>query len=100
MATAVESTIWTAADLGDRFGPMPLWRIRFSPMPGEATEQDVLDVLAREGKLCELVDGVLVEKTMGMRESCLASMLIHFLRIFLTGRRLGTVSAPDGLMCL
>jgi Uma2 family endonuclease len=100
MPTAVRSTTWTAEELGNRFGTMPLWRIRFNPMPGDATEQDVLDVLAKEGKLCELVDGVLVEKVMGMRESCLASMLIHLMRTFLNGLKLGTVSAPDGLMRL
>ncbi len=100
MTTAVQPTTWTAADLGNRFGPMPLWRIRFNPMPGEATEEDVLDVLSKEGKLCELVNGVLVEKVMGMRESCLATMLVHILRTFLNGRRLGTVSGADGLMRL
>ncbi len=50
MTIAVQPKTWTAAELGGRFGPMPLWRIRFNPMPGEATEQDVLDVLAKEGK--------------------------------------------------
>ena len=100
MTTALQTKKWTAADLGNHFGPMPLWRIRFNPMPGEATEEDVLDVLAKEGKLCELIEGVLVEKVMGLRESCLAGMLIHLLRTFLSGRRMGTVSAPDGMLRL
>ena len=99
-AVAAPPATWTAADLGERFGSMPLWRIRFSPMPGTATEQDVLEVLHKEGKLCELVDGVLVEKPMGMRESCLAATLIMLLKPFVLQRKLGTVTAPDGLMRL
>jgi Uma2 family endonuclease len=102
MATAVQelTPTWTAADLGERFGSMPLWRIRFDPFPGTATEQDVLDVLHKEGRLCELVDGVLVEKPMGFRESALAATLITFLKMFVTPRRLGTVTAPDGTLRL
>jgi len=34
-------TNWTAADLIERFGPIPLHRIRHDPPPGTATEDDV-----------------------------------------------------------
>jgi Uma2 family endonuclease len=61
-------TDWTAADLVDRFGPIPLWRVRLVPAPGTATEQDVIEIHDREDRLCELVDGVLVEKTGGIPE--------------------------------
>ena len=44
-----------------------------------ATEKDVLEVHAREERLCELVDGILVEKGMGFRESLLAGALIEVL---------------------
>jgi Uma2 family endonuclease len=92
---------WTVADLADRFGlPMPLSRIRFTPTPGTATEQDVQELHDRENRLYELVDGVLVEKAMGFRESILAGALIQLLRNFLAGNRLGVVTAPDGMMRL
>ncbi len=91
---------WTAADLADHFGAMPLSRIRFDPPPGKATEQDVLDILARERRLYELVDGVLVEKTTGLRESCLAYFLGMMLKMFVLQHKLGTVSGEAGLMRL
>jgi Uma2 family endonuclease len=98
--TALLPNTWTAVDLSDRFGPMPLDRILFDPRPGSATEKDVLDIYQREKRLCELVDGILVEKTMGFTESCLAITLSTYLRNFLMGKRLGTVTGPDGMMRL
>ena len=52
---------WTATRLAERFGPIPLYRIRTSPPLGTATEKDVVEIHDREDGLCELVDGVLVE---------------------------------------
>ena len=46
--------------------------MRLRPPPGTATEKDVLEVEAHEDRLCEVVDGVWVEKAMGWRESILA----------------------------
>lgn len=46
--------------------------------------------------MCELVDGVLVEKATGYYESVLAAVLIGFLRDFLKLHDLGIVAAPDG----
>src|SRR5688500_454821 len=62
----------TVADLLHRLGDVPAFRVRLRPPPGQATVQDVLDVHAREKRLCELVDGTLVEKGMSYRESALA----------------------------
>ena len=50
-------TIPTLGDLLDRLGGIPADRVRYSPLPGTATEQDVIDIEARENRLCELVDG-------------------------------------------
>src|SRR5260370_1034252 len=76
MASATTtSPIRTLADLLKRLGGVPLDRIRFRPYPGTATVQDVIDIERQEGKLCELVEGVLVEKVMGYNESSLASFL-------------------------
>jgi Uma2 family endonuclease len=94
------TSTFTVADLANRFGPMPLHRIRFAPFPGTATEQDVIDLHDREGRLYELVDGILVEKAMGFRESSLACVLIHLLMSFVAPRALGTVVGEAGMMRL
>jgi len=91
---------WTAADLVERFGPIPLWRIRLDPPPGSATERDVLELNERHDCLCELVDGVLVEKTVGTYESFLAGELFRRLADFVTGRKLGVALPADGMLRL
>ena len=97
---AVSTKGLTAADLLERFGPMPDGRIRTDPPPGTATEQDVIDIEARESRLCELVDGVLVEKTVGYYESHLALLLGYFLTGFVRRHRLGVVTGEAGMMRL
>jgi Uma2 family endonuclease len=91
-----EST-WTVADLLEHFGPIPLRRIRQDPRPGTATEQDVFDIHDHEDRLYELVDGVLVEKTMGKQESFLAALIVTFLGGFVNPRQLGFVLGADGM---
>lgn len=86
--------IETLADLIERLGGVPPHRIRFRPAPSTAVEQDVLEA-AKQGLLCELVDGVLVEKAMGYSESLLAALLIEVLNGFVRARNLGHVTAPD-----
>lgn len=93
-------TALTIADLAELFGDMPAWRIRNMPAPGTATEEDVLAIEAHEDRLCELVDGVLVEKTVGYDESCLTVDLITLINTFVKAHKLGKVSGPDGLMRL
>jgi Uma2 family endonuclease len=75
-------------------------RILIQPAPGLATEADLLGLDARENRLFELVDGALVEKAMGFRESLLAIALAGFLRAFMIPRNLGLVSGADGLVRL
>lgn len=73
MATVESSSnILTVTDLAEIFGDIPAWRVRNAPAPGTATENDVIEIAQREDRLCELVEGVLVEKTVGYEESCLA----------------------------
>jgi Uma2 family endonuclease len=93
-------TIDTLADLLDRLGGIPLNRVRMRPAPGTATEDDVLSVRAHEDLLCELVDGVLVEKGMGFRSSLLACVFIEILRSFVVPRRLGLIAGADGALKL
>lgn len=94
------TVIRTLADLLEQLGDIPPERIRFLPPPGTATEKDVLEVHAREGRICELIDGVLVEKGMGFRESVLASALIEAIRGFVRPQNLGLVTGEAGMMRL
>jgi Uma2 family endonuclease len=95
---ASPASIRTLADLQVRLGGVPLDRIRFHPAPGLATVTDVIDVQQREGRLCELIDGVLVEKAMGYNESGLAGFLLSLLNAFVIPRNLGLVTGADGIM--
>jgi Uma2 family endonuclease len=97
---ATVAAIDTLADLLEQLGGIPPQRIRFRPPPGTATEEDVLKIEAKENRLCELVDGVLVEKPMGYVESILAGAILSFLREFVVPRNLGHVSGADGMMRL
>jgi Uma2 family endonuclease len=97
-AAGPPSDIKTLADLLRRLGGVPLDRIRFRPYPGTATVQDVIDIEEREGVLCELVEGVLVEKPVGYNESALAVFLAGLLNAFVIPRNLGIVTGADGTM--
>jgi len=99
-ATEPGTGTWTAADLVERFGPIPLCRIRLDPPPGTATEQDVIEIHDREDRLYELVDGILVEKTVGTYEAYLALLLGQFLGIHVRQNKLGIVLGADGMMRL
>ena len=103
MTTGVIATaaIETLADLLEQLGGISPNRVRFRPAPGAATEEDVLAIRnSPERRLCELVDGVLVEKAMGFRESYLAIVLGSILWAFVEPRRLGLVTGEAGMMRL
>ncbi|HTI51461.1 MAG TPA: Uma2 family endonuclease [Planctomycetaceae bacterium] len=105
MATVLEHTFEarsppTVADLSVKFGPIPAWRIRTDPPPGTATEEDVLRVEISEKRLCELVDGILVEKAAGYDESVLAVWVGTLLSNFVRPRRLGFVAGEAGMLRL
>jgi Uma2 family endonuclease len=97
---ALTPTGMTLADLLQRFGPIPATRIRYDPPPGTATEQDVIALEAREKRLFELVDGVLVEKAMGFYESFLAMRLGQFLLAFVEQHALGIIAGEAGMLRL
>lgn len=90
----------TVEELAARVGAVPLWRIRSVPIPGTATEQDVARVRREESLLCELIDGVLVEKAVSNKTSLIAVKLISILEQFVSSRRLGWILGPDGFMWL
>lgn len=98
--TTATAAIDTLADLLEHLGGISPKRIRFRPAPGTATEKDVLAIHDREGRLYELVDEVLVEKAMGLRESLLAIALAAILRNFVRPRNLGLITGEAGMMRL
>ncbi len=97
-ATSKTSRLETLADLLAHLGSIPPERIRLQPAPGTATEADVLTRPGGVKRLCELVDGVLVEKPMGFYESLLAAALIGWLRDFLRDHDPGVVVGPDATL--
>ena len=100
MATATTTTPETIKDLLERLGGIAPGRVRMKPLPGLATEADLIEVNARKMGICELVDRVLVEKGMGYTESGLALFLGGLLNLFVIPRNLGIVSGADGMMRL
>lgn len=75
MASAAARTVSkyrTLAEVLARVGDVPAERVLPYPAPGTATEFDLLDISVTGDRTCELVDGILVEKPMGARESYLA----------------------------
>lgn len=96
-----EATVRTLADLLEDLGNVSPHRVLLSPSPGTATEADVLRMGGRAGRrMCELVDGTLVEKGMGLRESLLAVFISSLLGPYCRLRNLGIVSGEQGTLRL
>lgn len=72
---------------------VPPKRIRMQPPPGQATEDDVI----RARPLCELIDGVLVEKAMGFWESRLAMLLGYYIERYLEDHDIGFTLGEGGM---
>jgi Uma2 family endonuclease len=88
----------TLADQLRRLGNVPPHRILWQPFPGTATEADALcTVNSKNHHSAELIDGILVEKAMGIRESFLAMWLGTLLNNFVIPRKLGLVAGADGI---
>ena len=92
----IEAKALTVADLLERLGDIPAFRVRLHPPIGTATEADVI----AEERLCELVDGTLVEKAVGYYESLVASVLIHLLHLYCDPRKLGMIAGEAGMLKL
>lgn len=88
----------TIGVLFDRFGDIPIHRIVRDPAPGTATVEDVVRLDDRHDRICELVDGTLVEKPMGFWESQLAYRLGLSLGNYLAQTDLGIATGADGMM--
>ena len=94
----------TAADLAvfaeERLGGVSPKRIRLYPTPGTAMPVDVQRLQEHEGVLCELVDGVLVEKAVGWSESNLAAVVLETLNSFVRRGNHGFATGADGTVKL
>jgi Uma2 family endonuclease len=94
----MSTVIRSLADFQRRIGGVPADRIRFRPAPGTATVADVDRIRASEGILCELVEGVLLEKPMGALASRMAVYLAGLLNSYIIPRNLGFVLGADGAL--
>jgi Uma2 family endonuclease len=90
----------TMADVLRDLGDIPAERVWLTPAPGTATEKDVIEAHDNHNRLCELVDGTLVEKAMGYRESCEAAVLIAILDTHTHKHDSGIVAGADGTVRL
>ena len=58
----------------------------------------MLNLLDHQDRICELIDGVLVEKTMGYIESLLAIALSGYLRDYVKAHKLGIILGEAGTL--
>src|SRR5205823_6479416 len=86
----------TLADILDPLGGISPARVRMNPLPGTATEEDLLRLNERSDKLYELVDGTLVEKVMGWAESSLAMRIGRLIGNYAEEHDLGEIAGADG----
>jgi Uma2 family endonuclease len=99
--TAVATTIDTVADLLHQLGDIPAERVLWNPLPGTATEADVIRYVDGDHKrLVELVDGTLVEKPMGYYEGRVGGLIFHFFEDFLEEHDLGLCFGADSTLRL
>lgn len=89
-------TFETAAELVRKLGNIPLERICFTPVPGRATERDLLRAHRRTGRLYELIEGTLVEKVKELHESILALSVGQEVGNHAKEHDLGLVSGAGG----
>ena len=76
-------------------------RVRMQPAPGMATIEECIALNeSRSEGLYEWVDGTLVEKAMSYEASVVAGAILSILRVFVSKRKLGLLSGPDGFFRL
>jgi len=99
--TPTEQSPWTtAADLQGHLGGIPVERIMLIPTPGQATERELLAISRDRNRTLELIDGILVEKTVGFWESRIAAMLLHMIHSYLDQHKLGIATGEGGTIRL
>lgn len=97
--SAPEVRLRTLADLIYSLGDVSPGRILYNPIPGTATEADVLRYTAGgEKRLLELIDGTLVEKAVGHYSARVGGIVYHLLENFLEVNDLGIGYPADALL--
>lgn len=92
------ANVETVADVLERLGDIPPHRVRWQPYPGTATEQDVIAAeAALDKRLCELVDGTLIEKAAGFYESRVGGVLSYFIEKWSEQNAFGVCFGPDAM---
>lgn len=92
----------TLQDVLDYVGGVPADRVHLFPWPGTATQRDMIHPPTEpKNAICELIDGILVEKAVGLHSSILASVLAGYIFQYLLENNIGCVSASgDGYIKL
>jgi len=91
--------IESIGDLLAELGGVSPDRVRLRPAPGTATVKDVVRLLHKHKRKFELVDGTLVEKPMGAKESFLAIELGFVLKEWNRANgNIGMILGADGPM--
>jgi Uma2 family endonuclease len=99
-ADLAETELDSVDDFLARLG-VPGKRVKWSPRPGTATVDDVVRLRNKTRRLYELVDGTLVEKIMGAKESFIAVQVSTLLNTYSAAHgNLGMVLGADGMMPL
>ena len=88
-------------ELWERIGNVPAERIFVKPVPGTATEADVIAARALpERWICELVEGVLIMKAPGFAQAVLSPIFSSHLLAFLDDHDSGIVVGASAMMSL
>jgi Uma2 family endonuclease len=97
MAAKTAARFETMDDLLESLGGVSPKRVRLTPAPGTATVRDVARLLDRDKRKFELVDGTLVEKVMGLKESVVALELGFILKEWnRVAGNVGMIAGADG----
>jgi Uma2 family endonuclease len=98
MATVPDDDLeGTFAELLQKLGGIPAHRILMKPPPGTATEKDVLAALeAPRKRICELIDGALVEKPVSTLGAALGGIVFRLLGNHVEEHDLGLTVPADG----
>ncbi len=103
MSTTTVMNMATPANLEEflaELGGIDARRVVNEPTPGTADLDSLAKANGTGKRLCELINGTLVEKAMGYEASIVAAVIARILGMFVAQHRLGLVSGADGLFQL
>ena len=89
----------TVADVIAAAGGVPPEQILWDPLPGTATEADVV-AYDRRGVSLELVNGILVRKVMGFRDDRIAAWMLFLITQYVVENDLGEVGGAQAMLRL